>query len=83
MVCGLPVIAPKVGGIPEVIINRECGVLFNGKDPADMARICLQLLDEEDTRAEMGKNAKKKVQDSFSASNMANNYCRRYVSLCK
>lgn len=83
MVCGLPVIASNVGGIPEVIVHNECGILFNLKDPADMASICLQLLDDVDTRAEMGGKAKDKVQNSFSASNMANNYCRQYVSVCK
>jgi len=83
MICGLIVVAPKVGGIPEIIKHNQCGVLFNERAPSETAGICVQLLDNVYTRTEMGRMAKKKIQDSFSASVMADSYVRQYMSLCK
>lgn len=83
MMCGLPVVAPEVGGVPEIIKHNQCGVLFSERSPSEIARICMQLLDDVHVGTEMGRIAKKKIQDSFSASIMADNYYKQYVSLCK
>ena len=40
---GIPVIAPKCGGLPEIIDNGIEGYLIEGRDPARFAEKCLQL----------------------------------------
>jgi glycosyltransferase involved in cell wall biosynthesis len=56
---GKPVIASKVGGIPEVIIDRYNGLLLNPCDEKALAHAILQLLDDTDLRLNMGKRGRK------------------------
>jgi glycosyltransferase involved in cell wall biosynthesis len=56
---GKPVIASKVGGIPEVIIDRYNGLLLNPCDEKALADAILQLLDDTDLRLNMGKRGRK------------------------
>jgi D-inositol-3-phosphate glycosyltransferase len=43
--CGTPVVAAAVGGLHTAIRDGESGVLVQGHDPADYARVLLDLLD--------------------------------------
>ena len=38
--CGIPVVASSVGGIPE-IVDSETGILFNRLDPENLAQLDL------------------------------------------
>ncbi len=81
MSCGLAVVAPKVGGIPEIIDHGSNGVLFDSRDPVEIAKMCIQLLDTKDAKSRIGIKARKKVQESFSNTSMADNYYRQYILL--
>ena len=50
MACGKPVVAPKVGGIPEIISHEENGVLIEAREPKKIADSCLRLMQDEDLR---------------------------------
>lgn len=82
MACGKPVVAPNVGGIPEVISHREQGLLVEGRDPKDFADSCLALMQNQDLRAAMSKNAARKIESSFSSVKMAQSYQQLYGELC-
>src|SRR5439155_9349363 len=43
---GVPVIASRIGGIPEVVRDGRNGLLFRAGDAADLARSLTRLLDE-------------------------------------
>jgi glycosyltransferase involved in cell wall biosynthesis len=75
---GLPVIAPAVGGIPEIIANDIEGFLVDGRDPAEFAAKCLALREQDETRGRMSKAAREKAEQSFSAKQMAEKYYRLY-----
>lgn len=46
MACGIPVIGTKVGGIPEILSNRNLGKLVNPADHIDLAESILSLIEE-------------------------------------
>lgn len=82
MACGKPVVAPSVGGIPEIISHREDGVLVQGRDPKDFAGSCLEILQDESLRISMGGQALRKVAARFSGLKMAESYRQLYLSSC-
>ena len=46
MACGVPVLAPRVGGLPEVVLDGETGILFEADDYAYAADAAVQLLSD-------------------------------------
>ena len=46
MACGVPVLAPRVGGLPEVVVDGESGILFEVDDFAYAADAAVQLLSD-------------------------------------
>lgn len=57
MACGVPVIAPRVGGLPEVIIHEKTGFLFVPGDYAAGADYAVQLLSETEQYTQISRNA--------------------------
>jgi N-acetyl-alpha-D-glucosaminyl L-malate synthase BshA len=53
LACGVPVIATRVGGLPEVVPDREAGLLYEVGDVAGMAAGALALLRDESARLRM------------------------------
>ncbi len=66
MACGLPVVACRVGGVPEAVINNETGLLLEPGDPGALADAIEYLLDNKSVALEMGKKGRKRVEDMFS-----------------
>jgi len=58
MACEVPVIASRVGGIPEVVTDGETGFLSDVGDVEKMAADAANLLANENLRKEMGKRAR-------------------------
>ncbi|HUS11082.1 MAG TPA: N-acetyl-alpha-D-glucosaminyl L-malate synthase BshA [Pyrinomonadaceae bacterium] len=58
MACEVPVIASRVGGIPEVVTDGETGFLSEVGDVEKMAQDAARLLNDERLRREMGKRAR-------------------------
>jgi L-malate glycosyltransferase len=75
---GLPVIAPNVGGIVEIIDDGKEGFLIDSRFPDDFAEKCLFLKENQDVRENMALAARAKVGRAFSTEIMARNYYRLY-----
>jgi glycosyltransferase involved in cell wall biosynthesis len=56
-----PVVASKVGSIPEVL-DSSCGVLIEAADAAEFARAISSLLDQPELRAKMGATGRRKME---------------------
>ena len=54
MACGKAVIASKVGGVPEIVLDGETGLLFPGEDVAALANALTRMADDAALRARMG-----------------------------
>lgn len=80
MVHGKPVIGAEAASIPEVIVEGECGLLFEPDNHRDLAQKILTLVKDEDLRKHLAEGAKKRVQ-VLSARNMAKASVEVYHSL--
>ena len=74
---GLAVVASDVGGIPEVVVNGETGILVPASDPAQLRQGILSLYENEDLRRAMGLAGKKRSRE-FTAQIMAARYIPIY-----
>jgi colanic acid/amylovoran biosynthesis glycosyltransferase len=61
MAAEVPVVAPRVTGIPELVEDGLSGLLFPPKDLDKAAEAVKRLLDDQNLRIEMGKNGREKV----------------------
>jgi N-acetyl-alpha-D-glucosaminyl L-malate synthase BshA len=65
MACEVPVIASRVGGIPEVITDGETGFLSGVGDVDKMANDAARLLADPDLRREIGKRARESAVSRY------------------
>ena len=63
--CEVPVVASRVGGIPEVVTEGADGFLVEPRNVAKMAERSLHILADESKRREMGKQARKNARSRF------------------
>lgn len=75
---GIPVVAPAVGGICEIITNGVEGFLIESRNPDAFAEKCLLLRDNRELREKMADAARIRAERAFSAENMGGNYYRLY-----
>ncbi len=73
---GLPIVAAKVGGVPDMIRDRESGLL-TGCDPEEVSSAILELATSPALRRKLGETARQESQ-RFSAAYMAREYARIY-----
>ncbi len=62
MASGLPVVATKVGGVPEVIQDGATGYLAHPQDENSMVEALLRLIHQPSLKAEMGSSARAYVE---------------------
>ena len=76
-----PVVASAVGGIPEVVVDGETGLLVPPADPAALATSVGRVLDDSALAARLGENARRRVRQSFSIPAMVAGYLDLYRDL--
>lgn len=62
MASGLPVVASRVGGIPEVVREGSTGLLVPSESPAPLANAICRLLGDPDLRYRLGANGREAAQ---------------------
>jgi glycosyltransferase involved in cell wall biosynthesis len=62
MALGLPVVGTRVGGIPDVIVDGECGLLVPPEDPAALADALAELGLDAARRAKLGDGARPRAE---------------------
>jgi glycosyltransferase involved in cell wall biosynthesis len=72
MAAGVPVVASAVGGVPEVVVHGETGVLVPAPPTAgDVAAALSRLLAEHDLRARLGRAGRERYERDFTAERWA------------
>jgi len=97
MACGTPVVASAVGGIPEVVVDGETGVLVpleqQSESPfepldrhrfsADLAQAINRLLGDAPLRERMGRAGRQRVEREFGWPAIAQQTAELYSSLTR
>ncbi len=81
MVTGLPVVATKVGGIPEIIENGKNGFLVEPENSDALAEKILKLIKDPELRNKIGEAGYKTVVEKFDAEKMAQQYEKIYAQI--
>lgn len=77
MAAGLPVIATRVGGTPEVLSDAS-GRLVPPREPLALATTLRELATRRDLRESMGRAARQRVEDRFTLERMIGAYRSAY-----
>lgn len=83
MACRLPVIATRVGGIPEIVTHRKTGLIVPPRDPSALAKAVLKLYNDRDLASRLGQKGYEVVHQKFSAESKADKVISLYKRLAK
>jgi len=64
--CGIPSITSNIGGLKEVNLNNETGILIDPDNPEKLAESIINLFENENLRSKFGINARKRVVKKFN-----------------
>lgn len=78
MSCETPVFAPNSGGIPEICLDGENGLLFDLENKEDAVEKLTKLMENEELRKKLGQNGRKRIIDQFSPIPIVNKYDQVY-----
>jgi len=81
MTMGLPVAVTAAGGVPELVIHEETGLLSSPGNPHELADHIIRLLDHPGEAERMGERARQRVLSDFSVETMVERIDRLYQDL--
>lgn len=76
-----PVVATEAGGVSEMVINHETGLLVPNKNPQLLAEAIIHMLSHPEESIAMAKKGKKHVEDNFTVQRMVNETLSVYKKL--
>ncbi len=80
MASGLPVVATRVGGNPELVVDDKTGKLYDSDDDVVLADCLRTYANNEALRAEHGKSARQRIDELFSLATMVAAYESFYLT---
>jgi N-acetyl-alpha-D-glucosaminyl L-malate synthase BshA len=81
MACEVPVIATRVGGVPEVIEEDGCGYLFDVGEIDGMAEAALRILSDDRLRERLGRRGREIAVSRFTTEQIIPQYEALYKSV--
>jgi glycosyltransferase involved in cell wall biosynthesis len=79
MGAALPIVATRVGGVPEAVSDGECGRLVPPGDPAALEAALRGVLESPDRGASLARAARRRAEGEFSVARMAERYLALYT----
>jgi glycosyltransferase involved in cell wall biosynthesis len=81
MLAGVPVVATDVGGVRDVVVPGETGLLVPAEDPAALAEAIGALLEDAERRRHLAGAARRRALERFRLPVMARRYAALYTEL--
>ena len=81
MAAALPVVATRVGGVPEVVVDGETGLLVEPEDAAGLAEALDRVASDEAFRQRLGQAGATRIVEHFDARSMARQMVELYRKL--
>jgi glycosyltransferase involved in cell wall biosynthesis len=81
MQAGLPIVATKVGAIPEIIDDGETGFLIDKNSPSQLAQKIKILINDLDLRTEMGLKGKDKYLNKYTIDKFEENLAATFLDI--
>ena len=81
MELGLPIIASNVGGIPDVVVNNESGILVPEKDPVALADAIKRIESDPQYTARLLEGARNRIAECFTWDNITRRQIEIYEQL--
>jgi glycosyltransferase involved in cell wall biosynthesis len=78
MAAGVPVVATRVGGVGEIVVDELTGMLSPARDQHSLARHLLRLAADPILRSRLGQAGLQRVRERFSLNAMISEYERLY-----
>ena len=76
-------IVTNVGGMPELVIHEESGLVVPPESPEDLAKAIQRLYFDRELNTKLGANAKERVRRSFNVEHTVDRYIQMYEELVK
>jgi glycosyltransferase involved in cell wall biosynthesis len=78
LACGLPVVASRVGGIPEFVEDSRSGFLFTPGDHRELAERICRISGDPEFRHRMGQEARSRVMERYSTQSLLDEHLAFY-----
>ena len=78
-----PIVATSAGGVPEVILDGETGILVRPRDPEALARGIVSMVQRPELAKQMAENAHRRVREKFSSDALVEQTLRLYEELLR
>jgi len=80
---GRPVVATRVGALPEVVVGGETGLVVEPEDPRTLAEAVARLLEAPDETRRMGRAARRRALETFGLDRSVAEYETLYRDLVR
>lgn len=78
---GIPVITTPVGGVPDIVVDNENGLLFNPGDIDELARKLQLLIENEELRVKISDESLRLASTVFNTNTIANQLSNIYKEI--
>ena len=81
MASGKPIVASRVGGIPEAVETNSNGILVEPRNPSELTQALITVLENEDLRRDMGEKSRELAEKRFNWERITDEYMSEFKSL--
>ncbi len=83
MAASLPIVATRVGGVPEVVPENETAILVDPADRSQLTTAIMTMYNDHDLRTRMGRAGRERFESMYSLDSMLNKIEELLVAIAR